>query len=90
MKREMYGLSFLNDIVFKMIFGKQANEALLRALINALLELDSRDRITSLQIVNPHLDREYPDHKEPVLDVRARDARGNRPALHRHHDGMSR
>ena len=35
--------SLLDDIIFKIVFGSEANRPLLRALLNALLELSRRN-----------------------------------------------
>ena len=68
--------SLLNDIIFKIVFGSEANRPLLRALLNALLELSGPDRIVDVTIINPGIDKEYLVEKGAVLDVRAKDDRG--------------
>jgi len=73
---DVAGFSFLNDIIFKIVFGAEANRALLRALLNALLELSGEDRIVELSILNPQVDKEYLTQKGAILDVRARDGKG--------------
>jgi len=66
--------SLLNDIIFKIVFGTDANRPLLRALLNALLGLTGSKRITDLTILNPLIDKEFFIDKDAILDVRARDA----------------
>jgi predicted transposase/invertase (TIGR01784 family) len=68
--------SFLNDLVFKIVFSSEQNRHLLRALLNAILGLIGQDRIVDLTILNPHLDLEYAAEKRSILDVKARDGRG--------------
>lgn len=72
----MRGISLLDDILFKMVFGTAPNQALLRALLNALLGLTGKEKIAELEILNPLLDRDHALQKGVILDVRARDARG--------------
>ncbi len=71
----MPGLSMLNDIIFKIVFGTEKSEPVLRALLNALLSLSGEDKIVALEILNPYLDREHLLDKGVILDVKARDRR---------------
>ena len=48
----------------------------MRALINALLRLSGPERITDIEILNPHVEKRYVDEKGGVLDVKARDSAG--------------
>jgi predicted transposase/invertase (TIGR01784 family) len=68
--------AFMNDVVFKIVFGTEKNEALLRALVNALLGLTGPDRIAELRILNPHAGKDHPDDRGVILDVKARDGHG--------------
>ena len=68
--------TFLNDIVFKLVFGSEDSAPLLRSLTNALLGLSGPDRITEIQILNPSIDKRYRDDKGSILDVKARDSTG--------------
>lgn len=70
------GLFLLNDVIFKVVFGSEKSTPVLRALLNALLGLAGDERIASLEILNPSLDREHLLDKGVILDVRARDHRG--------------
>jgi predicted transposase/invertase (TIGR01784 family) len=78
MADSMSDYSLLNDIIFKIVFGTDANRPLLRALLNALLGLQGPDRITDLTILNPSIDKEYLAQKDAILDVKAQDTRGRR------------
>ncbi|QQE74134.1 Rpn family recombination-promoting nuclease/putative transposase [Brevibacillus composti] len=60
------------DYAFKLLFGTQENEPILRAMLNALLKLPKDDRIASLTILNSELLREYETDKQSVLDIYAR------------------
>lgn len=68
--------TFLNDVIFKIVFGAEGSSGLVRALINALLGLSGPERITEIEILNPHVDKRYVDEKGGVLDVKARDSAG--------------
>ncbi|MBI3926659.1 MAG: PD-(D/E)XK nuclease family transposase [Armatimonadetes bacterium] len=72
----MKGLSLLNDIIFKIVFGTDVSRPVLRALLNALLGLSGERRIVDLDILNPYLDKEHLLDKGVILDVKARDAQG--------------
>ena len=60
----------------KIVFGTHQNEAILRALLNALLNLQGRDRIVELEILSPSAEKVSIDDKGPVLDLKARDEAG--------------
>lgn len=67
------GYGLLNDVLFKIVFGSPNSEPVLRALLNALLGYTGEDRIASLSVLNPTLDKEYLYEKGSTLDIRARD-----------------
>ncbi len=66
----------LNDVLFKIVFGVQNSEPVLIALLNALLGYTGSQKIVSLTIVNPTLDKEYLYDKGAVLDLKAVDGTG--------------
>jgi predicted transposase/invertase (TIGR01784 family) len=66
----------LKDILFKIVFGSQSSEPVLRALLNALLNRTGPRTIVSLEILNPTFDKEYLAEKGAILDVKARDQTG--------------
>ena len=66
----------LNDVMFKIVFGSQQNEAVLIALINALLDLRGACRIQGLEILSPGAEKVYLSEKGPILDLKARDEAG--------------
>ncbi len=66
----------LNDIMFKIVFGHSQSTPILRALINALLDLRADDRIVDLVILNPASEKTYLSEKGSILDVKARDNAG--------------
>lgn len=61
------------DYAFKLLFGKQGNEPILIAFLNAVLKLPPESQITSVILLNPELNKE---DKNSVLDIRAVTAEG--------------
>ncbi len=59
------------DYAFKLIFGKQGNEPILMAFLNAALKLPQENQITKVTLINPELNKEYNDDKKSVMDIRA-------------------
>ena len=53
------------DYAFKLIFGKQGNEPILMAFLNAALKLPQENQITEVTLKNPELNKEYKDDKNP-------------------------
>ncbi len=64
------------DIVFKRLFGSEANADLLIDLLNAVLAFPAGHAVTSVEILNPFNDKETLNDKLSILDVKARDAVG--------------
>jgi len=52
------------------------SEAVLRHLLNALLDLNGPDKVVELAILSPNPEKFYFDDKGPILDLRARDRKG--------------
>jgi predicted transposase/invertase (TIGR01784 family) len=61
-----------NDFLFKLIFGDQRNESILKAFLQAALDLPSDD--FAIEFLNPFLKQEYDKDKYGILDVRLRTA----------------
>lgn len=64
-------ISLKIDYAFKLIFGKEGNEAILISFLNAALGLSPESRIQGIKIMNPELNKEYKEDKKSILDVRA-------------------
>ena len=64
------------DCVFKALLGSEENRNLLIHFLNAMLSMDLIAPITAVDILNPYNDREFLDDKLSVVDVKARDDRG--------------
>jgi predicted transposase/invertase (TIGR01784 family) len=67
MSKKFYTASF--DYVFKRIFGDKRNIHILKAFLIAALDL-KEEEFDHLEIVDPHLKREFYDDKLGVLDVK--------------------
>lgn len=59
-------LPLTSDIVFKRVFSKEGNEDILKALLEAILEISIQDIV----VKNPELPRNLYDSKASVLDVK--------------------
>jgi len=59
------------DYAFKLIFGKQGNEPILIAFLNATLKLQYENQIKTVTLLNPEMNKEYNRDKKSVMDIRA-------------------
>lgn len=66
------------DFAFKQLFGKQGNEPILIAFLNATLKLPKNECITFIEILNSELEPNHLDDKKSVLDIHARTENGAR------------
>ena len=64
------------DIIFKRLFGTEANADLLIDLLNAVLDFPPEHAVTAVEILNPFDEQEALDDKLSILDVKARDSAG--------------
>ena len=60
------------DYAFKKVFGSEANIDLLTLLLEAVLGFT----VSAVQIINPFNEKETPDDKLSILDIKAKDALG--------------
>jgi predicted transposase/invertase (TIGR01784 family) len=65
--KKFYTASF--DYVFKRILGEKRNIHILKAFLIAALDLDEEE-FDHLEIIDPHLKREFYDDKMSILDVK--------------------
>jgi predicted transposase/invertase (TIGR01784 family) len=68
-KREINLLPLKSDIIFKAIFGDKRNKHILTAFLKTVLEMPE-DEFESIELIDPHIEREFPDDKLCILDVR--------------------
>ncbi|HNS09278.1 MAG TPA: Rpn family recombination-promoting nuclease/putative transposase [Candidatus Ozemobacteraceae bacterium] len=68
--------SILNDFAFQWIFNQPGREKILMSLLNAILHLEGRDRISEIHYLNPFNPARFADSKKSVVDIKARDEKG--------------
>ncbi|HDR7959300.1 Rpn family recombination-promoting nuclease/putative transposase [Bacillus wiedmannii] len=82
------------DFAFKQLFGTNGSEDILIAFLNAMLQESLDSPITSLQLEDPHLHREYEEDKLSILDISATLNTGTKVnveiQLNNNHDMMKR
>src|SRR5260221_2739972 len=64
------------DYVFKLLFGREQNVALLIHLLNSVLNLSAGNRLVALEILNPFNDKEFDVDKLFIVDIKARAQNG--------------
>ncbi|MCL4351815.1 MAG: Rpn family recombination-promoting nuclease/putative transposase [Firmicutes bacterium] len=60
------------DFVFKRIFGMQENQDVLLSFLNAVFEDSNEPTVSSVEILNPFLEKDAITDKMSVLDVKAK------------------
>jgi predicted transposase/invertase (TIGR01784 family) len=68
-------LPLKSDVVFKMVFGDHRNVGILRAFLTAALDIPG-DEFDKIEIIDTHLERDFPDDKLGILDVRVKTKNG--------------
>jgi predicted transposase/invertase (TIGR01784 family) len=66
-----------NDIAFRKIFGNENKKVILISFLNAVLHLEGKNRIKSIAIENPFQLPILPTYKTSIIDVKAKDFKGN-------------
>jgi predicted transposase/invertase (TIGR01784 family) len=66
-----------NDIAFRKIFGNEQKKVILISFLNAVLGLEGEAKIVDVEIVNPYQLPIIQYLKASILDLKARDAKGN-------------
>jgi predicted transposase/invertase (TIGR01784 family) len=64
------------DFAFKKVFGSEAETPVLLNLLEAVLKPPAAQRLVALEIRNPFNDKDTPDDKTSILDIKARDQQG--------------
>ena len=65
-----------NDIAFRKIFGNEKKTKILISFLNAILKLEGDKRIKEVTIINPYLLPRVAGEKASIIDVRAKDEKG--------------
>jgi predicted transposase/invertase (TIGR01784 family) len=66
-----------NDIAFRKIFGNEKKTEILISFLNAVLKMEGKREITSVEILNPYQLLIVLGAKSTILDVKAKDKLGN-------------
>jgi predicted transposase/invertase (TIGR01784 family) len=66
-----------NDIAFRKIFGNEARTEILISFLNAVLKLEGEKKIVAVTILNPYQVPIVLGAKSTILDVKAKDDKGN-------------
>jgi predicted transposase/invertase (TIGR01784 family) len=66
-----------NDIAFRKIFGNENKKEILISFLNAVLKLESQNKIKTITLLNPFQLPKIKGLKVTVIDVKATDERGN-------------
>ncbi|PCJ15887.1 MAG: hypothetical protein COB02_17500 [Candidatus Cloacimonadota bacterium] len=74
MEETFYTLT--NDTLFKLTFGDPKKTRILICLINALLQLEDKQKIIEVEILNPFNDKEFIGDKLSIVDIKAKDQQG--------------
>jgi predicted transposase/invertase (TIGR01784 family) len=62
-----------NDFIFQKIFGQNEHKEILLGLLNSILQLPAEQKLTDIEIIeNTKLQKEYPDERLGILDIRAK------------------
>jgi predicted transposase/invertase (TIGR01784 family) len=66
-------LKVKNDFIFQKIFGQNEHKEILVSLLNSILHLQAERKLTDIEIIeNTKLQKEYPDDRLGILDIRAK------------------
>ena len=58
------------DIAFEKLFGVEENKDLLISLLNSIVS--EHDQVDEIELLNPYNERNYPNDKLSILDIKAR------------------
>jgi predicted transposase/invertase (TIGR01784 family) len=66
-----------NDIAFRKIFGNDSKKKSLISFLNAVIDLPKNEQIVDVEIINPYQLGKLSDGKSTIVDVKAKDQKGN-------------
>jgi predicted transposase/invertase (TIGR01784 family) len=66
-----------NDIAFRKIFGNENKKKSLISFLNAVIDLPKNEQIIDVEITNPYQLGKLSDSKSTIVDVKAKDEKGN-------------
>ena len=73
----MHFVDVKNDIAFWKIFGNENKKIILLSFLNAVMRLKGEDAMEDVEILNPYQLPIIKNLKASIIDVKARDKRGN-------------
>jgi predicted transposase/invertase (TIGR01784 family) len=73
----MHFVDVKNDIAFRKIFGNENKKIILLSFLNAVMRLKGEDAMEDVEIINPYQLPIIKNLKASIIDVKARDKRGN-------------
>lgn len=65
-----------NDFIFKKIFGSESNKDVLLAFLNSTFLEAGEPPLTEIILLNPYTDKNAPQHKQSILDIKAKTTGG--------------
>ncbi|MBP1996109.1 putative transposase/invertase (TIGR01784 family) [Paenibacillus eucommiae] len=65
-----------NDFIFKRIFGSESNKDVLLAFLNSTFIEAGEPPLDEIILMNPYTDKDNPQDKQSILDIKARTAEG--------------
>jgi predicted transposase/invertase (TIGR01784 family) len=74
--RSMKFADIKNDVAFRKIFGNKKKTNILISFLNAVLQLEGKQRIASVKIENPYQFPRLAGEKSSIIDVRATEESG--------------
>jgi predicted transposase/invertase (TIGR01784 family) len=66
-----------NDIAFRKIFGNENKKKTLISFLNAVIDFPLDEQIIDVEITNPYQLGKLSDGKSTIVDVKAKDQKGN-------------
>ena len=66
-----------NDIAFRKIFGNDTKKKSLISFLNAVIDLPRNEQVVDVEITNPYQLGKLSGGKATIVDVKAKDEKGN-------------
>lgn len=66
-----------NDVAFRKVFGNENKKVILISFLNAVLGLETQDRVKEVTLLNPFQLPRLAGEKSSIIDVRATDEKGS-------------
>ena len=66
-----------NDIAFRKIFGNESKKKSLISFLNAVIDFPKNEQVVDVEITNPYQLGKLSGGKSTIVDVKAKDKKGN-------------